>query len=227
MMKGTEQTPEEELQQSQEVLRWATRKDRRDSSFTVKAMIEVADQLAKQDRWPEEVTLREQIATALRDARGAENESTVQAEWMLAFCLIRLERFDDAEPWLAHVVAGRALALGQDNPETLMAMAWKASVAKKLGRVDDAREQQEYVVQGYESAGLGESSQAMLASLNLAATLSELHEREAASRLLRHILAVRSRTLGPDDPLTAQVRTLLEHHEGPGGVEPHGGAYTL
>jgi tetratricopeptide (TPR) repeat protein len=209
MMRGTDQSPEATLKQSQDVLEWALRKHAPDSSFSIKAMLDVADQLAGQDRVAEEVLLREQIVTSLRQSLGPEHASTLNAESKLATCLINLERFEEAQLLLSHVVAGKALALGEDDPETLVAMAWSAIAAKRLGRLDDARALQEQIVTAYELRGIGESAQAMLASLNLAATLTELHDLEAASLLLRHVLDVRSRTLGPEDPKTLDVLQVL------------------
>jgi DNA-binding ferritin-like protein len=209
MMRGTAPDPQLELQQSQDVLKWALRKHAPDSSFAIKAMIDVADQLARHDRVAEELVLREQAVTGLRHSLGPEHSSTINAEWKLATCLTVLERPEGAEPLLAHVVAAKALALGEHDPETLAAMAWRASVAKQLGRVHDARDLQEEVVAGYERRGDGESAQAMMAALNLASTLTELDELAASAVLLRHVLQVRSRTLGPDDPRTLDVLHVL------------------
>lgn len=209
MMRGTEQTSDEELKQSQDVLTWALRKHAPDSSFVVKAMIEVADQLARQGRDAEEVVLREKVVAGLQKNFGPEHESSVNAEWKLAMCLVKLERPQEAETLFGHVLAAKTVALGHDDPETLAVMAWCASVAKKLGRVHDARVLQEQVVAGYELAGVGKEALAMLAALNLAATLTELGAFDEASRLLRHVLDVRSRTLGPDDVNTLDVREIL------------------
>ena len=187
MMKGTEQTPERELEQSREVLSWALRNEKPDSPFTIKAMIDVADQLSKQDRPDEELALREQAVAALRRTPGPEHESTLNAEWKLATCLTTLGRPGEAEPLLADVVAAKTLAVGRDAPETLMAMAWAAAVAKKLGKLEDARALQEEVVAGYQTAGLGDD-RATQAALNLGATLTELGEFDEASRLLRRQL---------------------------------------
>jgi hypothetical protein len=89
-MKGTEQTPDEELKQAQEVLSWARRKHSPDSPFSIKAMIDVANQLARQDRVSEEAELREQIVASLRH-HGPDNLNTVSAEMQLASCLVALE----------------------------------------------------------------------------------------------------------------------------------------
>jgi len=212
--RGMDPGPEVALKQAQDVLNWSVRKSGPESSFSIKAMNEVANQLAGQDRVVEEVVIRQQIVAGLRTNLGPEHESTLSAEWKLATCLMTVERPEDAEPLLAHVVAGRTLALGQDDPQTLVAIAWKASVAKKLGRLHEARVLQEQVVAGYESLGEEESDRSLLALLNLAATLGELHESVEASRLLHLVLTVRLRTLGPDDPKTLEVLEILG--SGPG-----------
>jgi hypothetical protein len=209
MAQGMEQSPEEELKQSEDILKWSLRKNGPDSSFSIKAMNEVANQLARQDRVAEEVVLRQQIVDGLRHNLGPEDDSILNAEWKLATCLTVLERPEDAEPLLAHVVAARTLALGENAPETLVAMAWSANVAKKLGRLEDARDLQQQIVTAYELGGDGESVQALSAALNLASTLTELHEPDEASRLLRFVAEVRSRTLGPDDPKTLEVLQVL------------------
>ncbi len=138
MLRGTEQTPEEELRQAQDVLNWAGRKHGPDSSFTIKAMIDVADQLARQERFAEEADLRERIVAALGSSLGPDALSTASAEMRLVGCLVRLERFEDADRVLAHVVAVRTLELGQDDPDTVKAMSWSAMVTGRLGRPEDA-----------------------------------------------------------------------------------------
>jgi eukaryotic-like serine/threonine-protein kinase len=132
---GMAHSPDEELQQSEDVLKWSIRKNGPDSALSIKAMNEVANQLARQDRVAEEVIYREQIADGLRTSVGAEHDATLSAEWKLAMCLTTLERPEEAEPLLRHVVAGRAAALGPDDPQTLTAMAWSARVAKRLAKL--------------------------------------------------------------------------------------------
>jgi hypothetical protein len=209
MALSMEQSPEKTLQESQDVLKWSLRKNGPDSIFTIKALNEAANQLSRQNRITEEVSLREQIVDALRKTAGAEDETTLNAEFKLATCLIALERPDDADPLLTHVVAGRSLALGENDPQTLSAKAWSASVAKRVGRLQEARALQEQVVDGYESSGEGESDQGLLAVLNLASTLIGLDQLDDAGRLLRTVLDVRRHALGPDDPKTREVQQIL------------------
>jgi len=209
MAQSMEQSPEKTLQESQDVLKWSLRKNGPDSPFTIKAMNEVANQLSRQNRIAEETTLREQIVDGLRKNVGAEDDATLNAELKLATCLLALERPHDADPLLTHVVAGRSLALGEDDPQTLAAKAWSASVAKRMGRLPEARALQEEVVNGYARNGEGESDQGQLAALNLASTLTELHQLDDAGRLVLSVLDVRRRALGPDDPKTQEVQQIL------------------
>jgi hypothetical protein len=131
MMKGTEQSPDDELQQAQDVLSWALRKHGPDSTFSIKAMLDVANQLARQDRGAEELDLRTQIVAGLRTL-DPENLNTASAEMRLAACLVKVERYGDADPLLRHVVALRTAQLGQDDPETLKAVSASAMVASRL-----------------------------------------------------------------------------------------------
>ena len=204
-----EQSPEKTLQEARDVLKWSLRKNGPDSAFTIKAMNEVAHQLSRQNRVGEESAVREQILERLRKNVGPEDGATLNAEFRLATCLLALERPEDADPLLAHVVAVRSLALGEDDPLTLGAKAWSASVAKRAGRLQEARALQEQVVDGYQSRGEGESDQGLVATLNLASTLTELDLLDGARQLVRSVLEVRQRTLGPDDPKTLEVEQVL------------------
>jgi hypothetical protein len=204
-----EHSPEKTLQEARDVLKWSLKKNGPDSAFTIKAMNEVANQLSRQNRVGEESALREQILERLRKNVGPDDGATLNAEFRLATCLLALERPEDADPLLAHVVAVRSLALGEDDPLTLGAKAWSASVAKRAGRLQEARALQEQVVDGYRSRGEDESDQGLVATLNLASTLAELHLLDDARQLVRSVLEVRRRTLGPDDPKTLDVEQVL------------------
>jgi Tetratricopeptide repeat len=155
------------------------------------------------------LALREQILSALRESVGPEDGATLNAEFKLATCLLALERPKDADPLLAHIVAVRSVALGENDPQTLIAIAWRASVARKVGRLAEARALQEQVVDGYQSRGEGESDQGLLAMLNLASTLTELDLLDEARQLVRSVLEVRQRTLGPEDQKTLEVQRVL------------------
>ena len=138
-MQGVDQSPEEELRQAEEVLRWSNRKHSPGSAFSIRAMNDVADQLARQARHSEEAIVLDEMVTAIRATLGPEHDSTLSAELKLAICLMALNRHDEAEALLEHVVAGRTRALGRDNAATLAAMAWSATAARELGKLSEAR----------------------------------------------------------------------------------------
>jgi tetratricopeptide (TPR) repeat protein len=209
MMKGLAPEPEEELRQAEEVLRWSIRKNGPDSSFSLRAMDDLAEQLAKQGRNLEEAVLREQMVAAIRTSLGPEHDSTLNAELKLATCLLTLEQAEDATPLLAHVVASRTNRHGRDDAATLAAMAWSATAARQLGNLAEARSIQEEVLAGFGSIGAGESGQALSAASNLASTLAELEQLDDATRLLRRVLEIRVRTLAPADARTLETFTTL------------------
>jgi hypothetical protein len=209
MAQAVDENPDVALKESQQILKWSLRKTGPNSSFTIKAMNEVANQFARQHRVPEEIGIRETIVEALRRNVGTDDEATLGAELKLATCLIALARTEEADPLLVHVVAERSVIFGEEDPRTLAAMAWRATVMKKLGRLAEARALQDRIVNGYEAGDQRESTQALTAVLNLVSTLSELDELDAARRLLRGVLDVRTRTLGSDDPKTLEVLHLL------------------
>jgi hypothetical protein len=146
ILHGTEQTPEEELKRAQEILQWAQRKHDPDSPFTIKAMIDVADQLAIMDRFGEEIELREQIVVRLGSSVGPDSLSAASAEMKLAGCLVQLERFNEVDGLLAHVVAVRSRELGPDDPDTLRAVAWRdmAAGGRNEDRDNDASPAEEH-----------------------------------------------------------------------------------
>jgi hypothetical protein len=132
LLRGTEQTPQAELQQAQDILEWALRKHDEDSSFVLKAKLDVANQLAKLDRVAEEVILMEQVVASLR-VHTPEGLKTASAEMQLAGCFVALGRLGDASPLLAHVVEIRLRELGEDDPETQRAEKARSFVADQLG----------------------------------------------------------------------------------------------
>src|ERR1700733_14728721 len=83
IMRGTEKSPDEELREAQDVLDWALRKHPADSPFAIKAMLDVANQLAQLERVAEEADLREQIVEGLRTNLGSDNLGTASAQMTL------------------------------------------------------------------------------------------------------------------------------------------------
>jgi hypothetical protein len=158
--------------------------------------------------------IREQIVGALRRNLGSEHENTLRAEAHLGRCLLDLDRAEDAEPILVHIVADSEHSPGKMSPDTLDSMLCLAVVHQKSGRPDEARQLLERALLEYALHGLAEGTAAMDVSTLLAAILFLLNEVEEATLLCRHILDVRGRTLGPDDPETLRslqslIRVLI------------------
>jgi hypothetical protein len=86
------------------------------------------------------VELREQIVSGLRNTLGVDSLSTVSAEMTLARCLFELDRYEDSNHPLPHVIAIRNAELGPDDPQTLRATNLQSEVANKLKRLEEARE---------------------------------------------------------------------------------------
>jgi len=193
---------DEILKASQWALRRGLRKGGPESYYSVAKMIGVADALEQQGHYDEELILRQQIMTTNRRNLGEHDELVMHAELNLGICLCRLQRFEEARVTLTQVAPKMEDRLDPNDPNWLTAIGWLGHVEKSLGHLEEARSMQEKVVARYEVRGDGESIQALTAFGNLADTLEKLDEVDAAVRIYRHLLEVRSRTLGPDDPKT-------------------------
>jgi hypothetical protein len=97
-------------------------------------MVGVADELRRQDRYAEELLLREQIVQTPRRNLGVHHEGTLEAEAKLGRCLIDLDRTEEAEPLLTHVVAASGYSPGTMSPDTCLAMVCLAVVHREAGR---------------------------------------------------------------------------------------------
>ncbi len=194
--------PEMGLNANQAVLRHSLRKGGPDSPRAVDAMIAVADQLKMLQRYGEEVLLREQIVEVLHSHFEPNHEHMLRAELRLGMCLVDLERAEDAEPLLAHVVEEGENSPGVMSLEVREAMIGLSVVHGKARRLVPARQLLERVLSDFELHGQSESAAAMDLSMYLATILFRLDELEDATLLYRHILDVRGRTLGSDDPET-------------------------
>jgi tetratricopeptide (TPR) repeat protein len=193
---------DEVLEASQWALRRGLRKGGPESYYAVAKMIGVADALEQQGHHDEELILRQQIVTTNRRNLGEHDELVMHAELNLGICLCRLQRFEEARVTLTQVAPEMEDRFGPDDPNSLTAIGWLGHVEKSLGHLEEARSMQEKVVARYEMRGDGESIRALTAFGNLADTLEKLGEVDEAVRIYRHLLDVRSRTLGPDDSKT-------------------------
>jgi tetratricopeptide (TPR) repeat protein len=201
--------PEKSLELSQQYLEKGILKGEPDSSFTVNARLRVADQLAQQERRPEELIVLRGVLEAYRTNLGEDHDLTLNTEFRIATCLERLGQPDEAEPLLRHVAASRASTRGDDDPGVLNALAWLGQIEMQRGRSESARHAYEQALTGYELRGEGETPRTMAIAAKLATVLFAIRDLDAATILLRHVHDVRSRGLGPDDRDTLTTLHML------------------
>lgn len=202
LLRRMDSTPEASLNGAQAALRFNLRKGGPDSVATVNSMVGVAEQLQRQERYAEEVLLREQIVEALRRNVGLEHGDTLTAEANMGRCLVDLDRPEEAESFLAHVAAGTEGSPGIISSDSLNALLLLAVLYRSTGRLEDVRHLLIRALNEYAFRGMAEGAPAMDVSSLLAGILFLLDERTEAVLLCRHILDVRERTLGPDESET-------------------------
>jgi tetratricopeptide (TPR) repeat protein len=180
-----------------------------DSPKVAVATLQLANLLCTLNRPEDELSLREQHLAACRRNVGLDDLGTVQAEMRLASCLVKLERADEADPLLRHVVAIRTAILGSDNPETLVSLSLSANVARKLGRFDEARDLHLKTLEWIESQESVDSVNMASAAMQVGNVMTEWREFEQGSEFYRRALEMRQLALGPDDPDTlSSLRSL-------------------
>jgi hypothetical protein len=133
-------SPKAGLRGTQAVLRHSLRREGPDSPRTVNAMVQVADQLNRQERYGEELLLREQVVETLRKNLGLDHENTLIVESQMGMCLLNLDREGDAEPLLVRVVSEAKNSTGSISPDAGEAMVGLAVIYMRLGRLDEARD---------------------------------------------------------------------------------------
>jgi tetratricopeptide (TPR) repeat protein len=201
--------PERQLELVQKKLDKGLKKGRPDSPVVANLTRMAAELLHGLKRFADEIPLREEYLAACRRNMGTDDLATAVAETKLADCLFKLDRFEEADELLAHVIDVRTKIGGGDDPEVLAAMNFQSNVARKLGRLDEARKVQETILTWLDAHGYAESTDTVTAVRNLAASLTEMHDFERASELYRRVFETRSHLLGPDHPDTLNALVLL------------------
>ena len=182
--------------------RLATSLDRRGPTSwrTLQAMEAVAKGREALGRYADALPLRKTVVTRRRDELGAEHELTLAAEARLAVTLIELKQAGRAKPLLDHVRHGLTVAKGPDDPMVLAVTERLADVQLTLGAFHEARRLLVPVRARYEQRG--DDLRASAIAVRLAKTLIGDGRYGEASELLRTVVEVRGRLLGPDDPET-------------------------
>jgi len=198
----TDLDPNSALQAAQATLDWSNRHRGPGSPMAIRAKSDVAHQLERVGRYDEAIELRAEVVTQLRLQVGVEHPSTLAAEGLQAFDLDRLGRHTEAQPLFEHVLAGRTDDLGADDPLTLLAMEWLGCNLRRRGDLNESRRLLQEAVDRHEGLGAGETEECLKTRSHLATTQFEMGQFTEACEQRRHIVSVRTRTLGPDDPST-------------------------
>jgi tetratricopeptide (TPR) repeat protein len=178
-----------------------------DSWRSINAMEAVAKSREAVGRYADALPLRQQVVDRRRHLLGTEDRLTLAAEARLAVTLIELQQPDRARPLLAHVHRGLGTTNGSDDATRLAVTERLADAEVAAGNPDRARHLLEQVLDVYRRSG--QELPAAATATKLAKILIRDGRYEEASELLRPVVEVRSRILGPTDPDTlASLRNL-------------------
>jgi tetratricopeptide (TPR) repeat protein len=146
---------------------------------------------------------------AARRRLGPDDPETVQAELNLAHCLVELNRPDEADVLLQHVVGIRTKDLGPDDPQTLLALGLSANVAKKLGRFEEARDLHIKVLAWMEVQENVQPADLAVMLMETAHLLAQWNEVDQAAEFYQRAFDMRRKALGSDDPKTLSSERWL------------------
>jgi hypothetical protein len=194
--------PEESVDAANTALEWVIKRWGPDSMQAVNGHRKLAKYLESTGQLDEAVLHRRAAFESIRDHMGPEDMAAVDAEFWLATDLVKLDRPGDAKPLLEHVVEAFTRDSGLEDEGTLLAMEWLGCAQLTLGEPEAAKSLLERTVSTFELTGKGDSETCMVTTAHLARACDALDQYDRVIQLRRHILATRSRKLGPDDPRT-------------------------
>ncbi len=201
------QDPQERLELAERRLAKSVDRHGPDSWKSINAMEAVAKYREGFDRYEDALPLREQVHERRRKQLGSNHQLTLAAEARLAVTLIELQRPERAQPLLAHVHQRLSAGGGADDLTALAVTERLADTESALGNAETARGLLEEVLAAYQDGGY-ELLAAGVAT-KLAKNLIHAGRYPEATELLRQVVEVRSRALGPEDPETrAALRNL-------------------
>jgi hypothetical protein len=193
-------SPEERLDLAEARLATSLEHRGTDSWRSINAMEAVAKFREGVGRFSDALPLREQVVALRRTSLGKDHQLTLAAEARLGVTLIELDRPGEAKPLLTHVLSGLTAARGPDDLTVLAVTERLADVELALGASEDARALLEQEMANYE--GRGDELLAAGVATKIAKVLITSGEYSEAADVLRSVVTVRSRALGPDDPAT-------------------------
>jgi tetratricopeptide (TPR) repeat protein len=199
--------PQERLDLAQKRLAKSVERHGPDSWKSINAMEAVAKYREELGRYEDSLPLREQVHERRRKQLGSNDQLTLAAEARLAVTLIELKRPERAQPLLAHVHRRLAVGRSADDLTALAVTERLADAESALGNSEAAGGLLEEVLAAYQQGG-HELLAAGIAT-KLAKNLIHAGRYADATELLRQVVEVRSRLLGPEEPETrAALRNL-------------------
>ena len=193
-------TPEEALALAERRLEKSLGSQGPDSWRSINAMEAVAKFRERLGAFAEALPLRRQVLYLRKKHLGSDDQLTLAAEARLAVTLLELRRPGEAKPLFEHVLAGLAVNKGQEDLTLLAVRERLADTELAMGEAKEARALLRQTMDRYQERG--DELLAAGAAVNLARALIRDGEYAEAPELLRTVVEVRSRLLGPDDPET-------------------------
>lgn len=134
--------------------------------------------------------------------------------WNLAMCYLKSDRLEETEPRFKTSVDTKARILGRDDPEVLESLVQLAWVQQQLKKyVEPEKNYRRLLASPTNNAGREDPFTLMLIN-NLASVLNYQGKNEEAETLFPRVYTMRSKVLGPDNPLLRHcLQCLADLHD--------------
>lgn len=175
---------------------------------TLNVMDNLANALAEVDL-EESLALRTEALTILRSTLGEKHPRTLNSLSGICHILLKLERFEDAAPYVESSLELHREVLGDDHSETILAQRHMASLLARTGKVEEA------IVRYQEALGasrrvLGESHpESISARIILGSVLETAGRAVEAEPYLQEAVAFSRKHLGETNSLTLNATANL------------------
>lgn len=151
----------------------------------------------------------QRFALAVRSDQEPGGRDTVISEYGLAVSLCKLERWEEGEPHLAHVVSLRHLLLDEGPVNPVEPLIWWGLAKQHIGDLEGAVGALREALVGVRSSGGEDGVETTKVEALLADALAEHGDLDEACALLRHVVGARGRNLGQDDAHTLDAMNNL------------------
>jgi serine/threonine protein kinase/tetratricopeptide (TPR) repeat protein len=184
---------------------------------TVAAMVIVADAMIARNRSKEAEPFRRRVYEVRRDRLGREHAATLNAASELASTLGNLERYEEAEPLLFDTLIAKRRLLGENHPDVASTLEAIGILRSRQGRSEDAIAQFTEAIRVLRASQTADTNLEMNVLSNLAVALSSAGRLQEAEVMLRDLVKIESKQLGPEASYTLNdtrhlAKTLISLH---------------